>query len=101
MTRDLVPDDALENRLAQADSEADRAAMLPRQIGEGSIGPVPDGFRLSVVIPVYNEQRWVGELVRRVRAVPIPKEILIVDDGSTDGTRDVLREWEGRDGITV
>jgi glycosyltransferase involved in cell wall biosynthesis len=59
------------------------------------IYPVPEGFKLSVVIPVYNEKQWVGELVRRVRAVPIPKEILIVDDCSTDGTRDVLRKLEG------
>jgi glycosyltransferase involved in cell wall biosynthesis len=62
-----------------------------RQLG---IYPIPPGFRLSVVIPVYNERRWVRELVRRVRAVPIPMEIVIVDDASTDGTRDVLRELE-------
>jgi glycosyltransferase involved in cell wall biosynthesis len=62
-----------------------------RQLG---IYPIPQGFKLSVVIPVYNEERWVREVVRRVRAVPIPKEIVIVEDCSTDGTRAVLKEME-------
>jgi glycosyltransferase involved in cell wall biosynthesis len=49
-------------------------------------------MRLSVVIPCYNEARTIRALVDRVRAAPGPdKEIIIVDDGSRDGTRDVLR----------
>jgi glycosyltransferase involved in cell wall biosynthesis len=47
---------------------------------------------LSVLMPVYNERDYVVEVIERVRAVPIPKEIVVVDDGSSDGTRDVLRE---------
>ncbi|WP_020473958.1 glycosyltransferase family 2 protein [Zavarzinella formosa] len=54
--------------------------------------PIPDGFKLSVVIPVYNEERWVREIVRRVRDVEIPKEIILVNDCSTDGTRKILDE---------
>jgi glycosyltransferase involved in cell wall biosynthesis len=60
-----------------------------RQLG---IYPIPEGFKISVVIPVYNEKQWIRELVGRVQAVAIPKEIVIVDDCSTDGTRDILRE---------
>lgn len=47
-------------------------------------------FTLSIVIPVYNEQETILEILEVVRATPFQKEIIIVDDGSTDGTRDVL-----------
>jgi glycosyltransferase involved in cell wall biosynthesis len=45
---------------------------------------------LSVVIPCYNERATIAEIVRRVRAVAPEAEIIISDDGSTDGTRDIL-----------
>jgi glycosyltransferase involved in cell wall biosynthesis len=47
---------------------------------------------LSVVMPVYNERSTIEEIVRRVLAVPIRIELIIVDDGSKDGTRDILGE---------
>ncbi len=50
--------------------------------------------RLSVIIPVYNEQDTVEIAVRRVRAVPLDIEIIAIDDGSSDGTGDVLRRLE-------
>jgi glycosyltransferase involved in cell wall biosynthesis len=46
--------------------------------------------RFSVVIPVYNERGTIEKLLARVRAVPLDKEIVVVDDGSTDGTRELL-----------
>jgi glycosyltransferase involved in cell wall biosynthesis len=67
------------------------AEQACRQLG---LYPIPEGFRISVVIPVYNEKQWVRELVRRVQEVPIPKEIILVDDCSTDGTRDTLKELQ-------
>jgi glycosyltransferase involved in cell wall biosynthesis len=48
--------------------------------------------KLSVVIPVYNEVGTIKEIVSRVQAVDLEKEIIIVDDGSTDGTRELLQE---------
>lgn len=46
--------------------------------------------RLSVVVPCYNEVATVEHLLRKVREVPLELEVIVVDDGSTDGTRDLL-----------
>ena len=51
-------------------------------------------MKLSVIIPVYNEAATIRELLARVRAVDMDKEIIIVDDGSSDGTREILEELE-------
>jgi glycosyltransferase involved in cell wall biosynthesis len=58
-------------------------------------------MKLSVIMPAYNEKETIREIVARVKAVPIEKEIVIVDDGSTDGTRDILRELDGVEGVRV
>ena len=57
-------------------------------------GSAPRYRSLSVIVPVYNERNTVAEIVRRMRAVELPleREIVIVDDGSTDGTREVLSQ---------
>jgi len=52
-------------------------------------------MKASVVMPVYNERAYIDEIVRRVLAVPIEKELIIVDDFSTDGTRARLEEIAG------
>jgi glycosyltransferase involved in cell wall biosynthesis len=58
--------------------------------------PGSDYRKLSVIVPVYNERNTVVEAVRRARTVDLPldREIILVDDGSTDGTRAVLPQLE-------
>jgi glycosyltransferase involved in cell wall biosynthesis len=64
--------------------------------------PGTDGAPLlSVVMPVYNEAATIDEILRRVRAVDVDKEIIVVDDGSSDGTLERLAAWEGTPGVTV
>lgn len=59
-------------------------------------------MKLSIVMPAYNEATTLRVIVSRVLAVDLPgieKELLIIDDGSRDGTREVLRELDGKDGV--
>ena len=71
---------------------------LARRLG---IYPIPPDLRLSVVIPVFNEKDTIAEIVSRVRKVPISKEIILVDDGSTDGTREQLARMEGEPDLRI
>jgi glycosyltransferase involved in cell wall biosynthesis len=58
-------------------------------------------MNLSVVIPVYNEVDNIVEIIKRVQAQKLANEIIIVDDGSTDGTRDVLKGLDGKKKVRV
>jgi glycosyltransferase involved in cell wall biosynthesis len=58
-------------------------------------------MQITVIIPVFNEERTIKEIVRRVQAVNIASEIVIVDDGSTDKTRQTLKELDRNDHIQV
>jgi glycosyltransferase involved in cell wall biosynthesis len=71
---------------------------LCRELG---IYTLPAELKISVVVPVYNEKATLLEIVRRIRAVPIPKEIILVDDGSSDGTRDLLANMDCGDDVRV
>lgn len=79
---------------ARLDGELDDA-MAPLGVD------LPPGFLLSVVIPVYNEEATLAGILARVSRVPIPKEIIVVDDGSTDGTRMILETCAPVAGLRV
>lgn len=54
-------------------------------------------MKLSVIVPVYNEVKTLGNVLEKVRAVNVEKEIILVDDGSTDGSRELLEKWQTED----
>ena len=56
---------------------------------------------VSVIVPVYNEAAHVDELLQAIHAAPVKKEIIIVDDGSTDGTREKLQALPPIDDVTI
>jgi glycosyltransferase involved in cell wall biosynthesis len=83
--------------------DADRRDRLIEMFGEPlcrklGIFRLPAGLTLSVVIPVYNERDTIREILRRVSAVPIKKQIIVVDDCSKDGTAEILRELKEQNG---
>lgn len=86
----------------------DRARSTPFRLREPSCKPLADQqstgrepVKISVVIPIYNEEQTLREIVQRVEAVPIDKEIVLVDDCSTDGSREILTELESKPHIRV
>lgn len=84
----------------------DHVQFLERLLGQGvcrrlGIFSFPPRFCLSVVIPCYNEVHTIGQVIERVRQSGVPVEIVIVDDGSTDGTRELLRERQGEPDLRI
>ena len=66
-----------------------------------AIFPLPDDFILSVIVPVYNENGTVSGVVDRLRQTGIPMEIVMVDDGSTDGTSEAIDDLQTVEGVKV
>jgi glycosyltransferase involved in cell wall biosynthesis len=98
--RELFLHDAGRDEEATATSQAgtmDRVEVVQRLLGPElcrklGIFRIPAGFKLSVVMPVYNEIRTLATVIERVRATRLPLEIVVVDDGSRDGSREYLAE---------
>jgi glycosyltransferase involved in cell wall biosynthesis len=58
-------------------------------------------MKLSVIIPVYNEVESIRITLKRVQATKMAREIIVVDDGSQDGTREILKKLDGRGGVRI
>ena len=77
-------------------------AGLQRLLGETACRQlgfyaIPSHLLLSVIIPVYNERDTIHDILARVKAVPVRKEIVLVDDCSQDGTREMLKQLEDQE----
>jgi glycosyltransferase involved in cell wall biosynthesis len=58
-------------------------------------------MKLSVIIPIFNEKDTLKEIISRVQETGIPNEIILVDDGSSDGTINIVKEYEGKEGFKI
>jgi glycosyltransferase involved in cell wall biosynthesis len=89
---------SVESSLTQLDQGLELLEQIDQQPGDtggaADVSPWPTDFKLSIVIPVYNEQATVEIVIDRVRALDVPKEVVIVDDCSTDGTQYILERFE-------
>lgn len=104
----------MENRVLENDNERTsdldlarlRASRLDQVLTDDvcrrlGIFAIPDDFRLTVVIPVYNEVNTVLDVIQRVRSTALPLEIILVDDGSEDGTREKLAALPEADDLRI
>ena len=105
-TEDAPP--AEDRAVRRTEETLDGLAGLVRNLASSdrATAPVardewPAGFRLSVVIPVFNEAATILNVIEQVRAVPLPAEVIVVDDCSTDGTRDALERLRGTEGLQL
>ncbi len=74
--------------------------LFPSQYDQGASLALASSttLRLTFIVPVYNEVATVEQVLDRVDALPFAKQIIVVDDGSTDGTSEVLEAWKERTG---
>ncbi|HEX4148139.1 MAG TPA: glycosyltransferase family 2 protein [Pirellulales bacterium] len=86
-------------RLIPPSGEPPKPEPSPAQ-GEQA-GRWPEGFLLSIVMPVYNERPTIDEIIARVLRLAVPLELIVVDDGSSDGTRERLAAWVERPGVRI
>ena len=89
----VSPSDATASVIRELDS----ASQLIESVqSSDSLKPI-----LSIIIPAYNEAKTILQVIDAVQSLEISKQLIIVDDGSTDGTREIIRTLQGRKGIDV
>jgi glycosyltransferase involved in cell wall biosynthesis len=99
MNESGAPSAPFANAGAPADGQAPLSRESPSQVTARMRGRTPlprEQLRLSVLIPVYNEEKTIELIVDQVHAVPVRKEVICVNDMSTDGTKDVLERLAAR-----
>jgi len=106
----LQHEHAAHNRLDElvSDNLDDRVESLERILGSDvcrriGVYKLPPAFVLSVIIPVYNEAKTITDVIARVRKTELACEMIVVDDGSSDGTKEVLQALaeSGQDDVRI
>jgi Glycosyl transferase family 2 len=103
----ILPGMGLARQLANATPLRD--AALPIRVGNRvavfgrALRETAQAEKLSIVLPVFNEERFAAQVIDAVLAKPLPiaREVIIVESNSTDGTRDIVRRYEGVPGVRV
>lgn len=95
-----------QHLLQLTEDPTQRVELLTQLLGEAAcyklaIYEIPDDFLLSVVIPIYNEVNSLSQVIAAVRQSGFKCEIILVDDGSTDGTRDLLETLRGEADLKI
>jgi glycosyltransferase involved in cell wall biosynthesis len=103
-TADRQPSAAeeIEARLAELEELAAAMEALDSE-PEPPPAPLklPADFRLSIVVPVYNERATIRAILAKLLQLDLPTQIIVVDDGSSDGTQDELRRLQGLPGLQI
>ncbi|MDG2221013.1 MAG: glycosyltransferase family 2 protein [Rubripirellula sp.] len=97
------PEEAVNSRRTWSDAYVDEMSML---LGESAcrklaIYRLPPGFKLTVIVPVFNECGTVEGVVTRLREIGLPMQIILVDDGSTDGTAEAIQSYSDQQDTVV
>ena len=95
-----------DSLLSLSEDDSLRVDLLRTLLGETacrrlSIFQLPTDFVLSVVIPIFNEVDTLAKVVQAVRESGVCCEIILVDDGSTDGTRELLESWQDAEDLKI
>jgi glycosyltransferase involved in cell wall biosynthesis len=95
--------DAASSDASTATNDVDQITFLQQLLGASlcrklGIYHIPSDFHLSVIMPVYNEIRTLPKVIDRVLATQLPIELIIIDDGSSDGSREFLTDLRDRRG---
>lgn len=93
---DIAQQRALEERASRTLDQID--SLQKQLLEEDTVAPpslgfeLPARFLLSIVVPIYNEEATIARVISKLFTLPVPIQVIAVDDGSTDGTRELLRE---------
>ena len=98
-----MPDERSDPRELWSDDYVRRMYSLMgehvcRKLG---IYSLPPQFRLSVIVPIYNESGTIGDVIKRLRQTGLPMQIILVDDGSDDGTAEAVDQYQTHDDMVV